>query len=119
MFARLAASAPGDLDLLGRLGTIAARLGDSTAVRDIDQRLAQWRDPYAFGRPAYWRAHLAAIAGRGSEAVALLHGALAQGYRQMDLQIVTLHEDSDFATLWTEQAFRELVRPRDGPAVLP
>ena len=119
VFTSLAASAPGDLDILGRLGTIAARMGDSTAVREIDQRLAQWHAPYAFGHPAYWRAHVAAIAGRGSEAVALLHGALAQGYRQMDLQIVTLHEDVDFAPLWAEQAFRELVRPRDGPAVLP
>ena len=119
VFTSLAASAPADLDLLGRLGTIAARTGDSATVRAIDQRLAQWRDPYAFGRPAYWRAHLAAVGGRGSEAVALLHAALAQGYRQMDLQIVTLHEDSDFAALGTEQAFRELVRPRDGPAVLP
>ena len=108
-----------DLDALGRLGTIATRMGDSSQVRAIDQRLAQWSIPYSFGRPAYWRAHIAALTGRGSEAVSLLQSALAQGFRPVDISMVTLHEDPDFLPLANDAGFRDLVRPRDGPAVLP
>ena len=118
-YASLARTDSTDLDALGRLGAIAVRTGDSSSARLIDRRLAQWGDKYAFGRPAYWRAHLAALTGRGSEAVALLHSALAQGYRPMDLNIITLHEEPDFLSLANDAAFRDLVRPHDGPPALP
>ena len=118
-YTSLASTNPSDLEVLGRLGAIAARTGDSATARTIDQRLTQWASAYAFGQPSYWRAHLAALSGRGSEAVSLLHGAIAQGYRPMDLGIVTLHEEGDFAGLWKDPAFRELVRPRDGAAIIP
>ncbi|MEO8336477.1 MAG: hypothetical protein ABI664_15970, partial [bacterium] len=118
-FAAMLAANPSDVNVIGRLGTIAARTGDSTEMRRIDQQLTRWALPYSLGRPTYWRAHLAALTGRGSEAVSLLHTALAQGYRPMDLNIVTLHEDPDFLSLAHDAAFRDLVRPRDGPLVLP
>jgi tetratricopeptide (TPR) repeat protein len=118
-YTSLAKSDSTDVDALGRLGAIAARTGDSTSARLIDQRLAHWGNKYALGRPTYWRAHLAALTGRGSEAIALLHSAFAQGYRPMDLDIVTLHEEPDFLSLASDAAFRELLRPRDGPPVLP
>ena len=108
-----------DIEALGRLGAIAVRSGDSTAARTIDQRLSDWRSVYAFGQPSYWRAHMAALSGRGSDAVSLLHAAIAAGFRPMDLGAVTLHEEGDFAGLWTDPAFRELVRPRDGAAIIP
>ena len=119
VFTALLASDPKDLDLIGRLGTIAARTGDSATVRQIDHRLAEWREPYAMGRHTYWRAHLAALSGRGMEAVALLHSAVSQGHRLMDLEIITLHEDPDFASLWSDPAFRELVLPQTGPPRIP
>lgn len=118
-YAALLAADANDIDVLGRLGTIAARTGDSAQVRAIDQRLAQWTVPYSLGRPTYWRAHIAALTGRESEAVSQLHSAFAQGYRPMDLNIVMLHEDPDFLPMANDAAFRDLVRPRDGPAVLP
>ncbi len=118
-YASLVAKDPNDVDAIGRLGAIAARLGDSVEVHSIDRRLSQWALPYAFGRPAYWRAHLAALTGRTSDAVSLLHSALAQGYRPLDLSNVTLHEDPDFLSMANDAAFHDLVRPRDGPAVLP
>ncbi|MDB4888717.1 MAG: transcriptional activator protein [Gemmatimonadetes bacterium] len=118
-FTALLASDTNDMDALGRLGTIAARTGDSASVRSIEQRLAAWSGKYALGRPTYWRAHIAVLTGRGSEAVSLLHSAFAQGYRPMDLNIVTLHEDPDFLPMANDPAFRDLVRPRDGPPVLP
>ena len=118
-YTSLASTNPGDLEVLGRLGAIAARTGDSATVSTIEQRLAHWSSAYAFGQPSYWRAHLAALSARGSDAVSLLHSAIAQGYRPMDLGIVTLHEEGDFAGLWKDAAFRELVRSRDGAAIIP
>ena len=108
-----------NIEALGRLGAIAARSGDSTAARRVDQRLSEWRSPYGFGQPSYWRAHIAALSGRGSDAVSLLHAAIAAGFRPMDLGAVTLHEEGDFAALWKDAGFRELVRPRDGAAIIP
>lgn len=118
-YTSLTVTNPGDLDVLGRLGAIAARMRDSATVRAIDQRLARWTLAYALGRPSYWRAHLAALSGRASDAVALLQTAIAQGYRPMDIGTVSLHEDGDFAGLWKDPAFRELVRPRGGAAIIP
>ncbi len=117
VFSSLLASDPNNVDLVGRLGSIAARAGDSVGVRQMDRRLAEWRDPYALGRPLYWRAHIAALSGDGTEAVAQLHRAVAAGYRLMDLEIVTLHEDRDFESLWADSTFRELVRAQSGPPV--
>jgi hypothetical protein len=76
-------------------------------------------DPYAFGRPAYWRAHIAALSGRASEAVTFLRDAMSLGYRPMDLNIITIHEEPDFMSLWGTAAFKELLRPRKGVAARP
>lgn len=119
VYAKLLADDPKGIDHLGRLGTIAVRLGDSATAGQVERRLVEWKEPYALGRPQYWRAHLAALSGRGTEAVELLHSAVHAGMRSMDLQIVTLHEDRDFEPLWADPKFRELVRARTGPAVIP
>lgn len=119
VYARLLAGDPKNIDHLGRLGAIAVRTGDSATARQIERRLEEWKEPYSLGRPKYWRAHLAALSGRGTEAVELLHGAVEAGMRSMDLQIVTLHEDRDFQPLWNDAGFKELVRARTGPAVIP
>jgi DNA-binding SARP family transcriptional activator/tetratricopeptide (TPR) repeat protein len=118
-YTALVSRSPGDVDLLGRLEAIAARTNDSAAVKAIEQRLSQLAPAYDLGRRNYWRAHLAALLGRGSQAVSFLHEAIAQGYRPVDIGTVSLHEDGDFAGLWKDQAFRELVRPRDGALALP
>ena len=108
-----------DIEVVGRLGVIAVRMGDSTAAARIDQRLAEWPPAFAFGGPSYWRAHLLALSGRGPEAVAMIRGAIAAGYRPYDLGEITLHDEGDFAALWSDPGFRELVRPRTGPANQP
>lgn len=110
-YAALVASEPRDMDAIGRLGAIAARTGDAAAVRATDEMLAAWSDKYAFGRNIYWRAHLAALTGRGSEAIVLLHSAIQKGFRAMDLNIVTLHEEPDFMSIWSHPGFHEIVRP--------
>lgn len=119
VFASLASSAADDINALGRLGAIAARTGDTATVRAVDQRLSQWNAPFSFGASSRWRAHLAALTGRSGEAVSLLHAAILQGTHPMDLGIVTLHEEGDFRGLWRDPAFHDLVRPREGRAVIP
>jgi hypothetical protein len=118
-YASLLASDSLDLDALGRLGAIAVRLGDSATATRIDQRLSRWARPYAFGQPLKWRAHQAALRGQSSEAVSLLRSAVTQGYRPMDMGVISLHEEGDFLRIRDEPGFRDLVRPRDGPLELP
>ena len=79
VYASLASSAADDIEAIGRIGAIAARTGDTASVRAVDQQLAQWHQPYAFGAASRWRACLAALSGRGGDAVSLLHSACAWG----------------------------------------
>jgi DNA-binding SARP family transcriptional activator/tetratricopeptide (TPR) repeat protein len=118
-YSSLLASDSLDLDALGRLGAIAVRRGDSATAARIDQRLSRWARPYAFGQPLKWRAHQAALRGQPTEAVALLRTAIAQGYRPMDMGVISLHEEGDFLRIRDDPGFRDLVRPRDGPLELP
>ncbi|MDQ6635067.1 MAG: hypothetical protein M3Z10_09975, partial [Gemmatimonadota bacterium] len=118
-YAALLASDSLDLDALGRLGAVAVRLGDSAAAGRIDQRLARWARPYAFGQPLEWRAHQAALRGQPAEAVRLLRAAIAQGYRPMDMGVISLHEEGDFVRIRNDAGFRDLVRPRQGALELP
>lgn len=118
-YGALDAAHGGDIEVTGRLGAIAARLKDSAVVGVIDRKLASWPAEYALGQPSYWRAHLAALSGRTDEAVSLLHAAMTQGFRPMDLGAVSLHEEGDFAGLWGDPAFREKVRPREGAPTIP
>ncbi|MEO7455902.1 MAG: BTAD domain-containing putative transcriptional regulator [Gemmatimonadaceae bacterium] len=118
-FESLLAADPGDIAVVGRLGAIAARLADSAGVRQAEDRLAAWPAQYAFGRPIFWRAHIAALTGRGSEAVRMIHAAIDQGLRAMDLNIITLHEEPDFMALWSDPGFHELVKPHKGQAISP
>jgi DNA-binding SARP family transcriptional activator len=118
-YASLLANDSLDIDALGRLGVVAVRRGDSATAARIDQRLARWTRPYAFGQPFKWRAHQAALRGQPTEAVALLHAAVAQGYRPMDMGVISLHEEGDFLRIRDDPGFRDLVRPRQGPLELP
>ncbi|MDQ2666740.1 MAG: FlgO family outer membrane protein [Gemmatimonadota bacterium] len=108
-----------DIEVVGRLGAIAARTGDSATVASTDRRLSQWPAKFTFGLPSYWRARLLALSGRGTEAVTMIHGAVLAGYRPFDLGAITLHDDGDFAALWNDPGFKELVRARTGPAIIP
>ena len=118
-YVSLASTSAGDIEAIGRIGAIAARTGDTATVLAVDRQLTQWHAPYMFGAPLLWRAHLAALSGRGGDAVMLIHSAMLQGTRPMDLGIVTLHEEGDFKALWKDAGFRDLVRPRDGRTTVP
>jgi DNA-binding SARP family transcriptional activator/tetratricopeptide (TPR) repeat protein len=117
-FQALSANNP-DIEVVGRLGAIAARMGDTTAAASTDQRLAQWPAAFSYGAPSYWRAHVLALTGRRAEALAMIHSAIAAGFRPYDLGMIGLHDEGDFAALWDDPGFRELVRARTGPANIP
>jgi hypothetical protein len=118
-YASLLASDSLDMDALGRLGAVAVRRGDSATAAKIDRRLSRWARPYAFGQPLKWRAHQAALRGQPAEAVVLLRTAIAQGYRPMDMGVISLHEEGDFLPIRNDPGFRDLVRPRQGALELP
>jgi hypothetical protein len=118
-YTALAATNPKDVDVLGRLASIAIKQGDTATANNIDARLAAWNEPYSLGEPTYWRAHVAALSGRGGEAIALLHTAIAKGYRAMELNIVTIHEEPDFMSIWSDPAFRALLNRSKDPVVSP
>jgi tetratricopeptide (TPR) repeat protein len=119
MFSALAQRDTSDVDLLGRAATTALRVGDTASVRALQLRLSKWSRPYAMGEHTFWLAHLAALAGHDDEAISLLHQAISEGYRPMDLGAITLHEDGDFAPLKKNNAFLAMTRPQEGPAAFP
>ena len=118
-YGALAASDSMDVDAVGRLATVAARMSDTATVHRLDARLRTWSAPYSLGAPAAWRAHLAALDHRPTDAAALMRIAVSQGYRLMDLGVVGVHDDPDFQPLRADAAFRELFGPRTGPLQLP
>jgi tetratricopeptide (TPR) repeat protein len=103
-----AARRPDDLNLTGRLGTIAARQGDRAEA----QRIAAWLEaldrPYMLGENTYWRARIAALLGDHEEAVVLLRAAYAEGRRWW----LDLHYEPDLDALRELPSFRELLRPK-------
>jgi DNA-binding SARP family transcriptional activator/TolB-like protein len=98
------------VDILGRLGAIAMRLGDSTEARRIDSQLAAMTGSFLLGRHLKWRAHIAALQGRTSDAVNLLESATKAGFRLMDTAVIDIHHDSDFLTLTQTREYAEFLR---------
>ena len=118
-YGALVASDSMDVDALGRLATVAVRLGDTVTAHRLDAKLRSWSAPYSLGAPVAWRAHLAALEHRPTDAAALMRIAVSQGYRLMDLGVVGVHDEPDFQTLRADAAFKELFGPRSGPLQLP
>ncbi len=102
------AESPDEIDRLGSVGVLAARLGEradaeriATALRD---RAPDCRD----GEAAYWRACIATQLGDEREGMALLKDAMARGLG-FDAWI---HCDTDLEPLWGDPEFKELLRPK-------
>jgi serine/threonine-protein kinase len=86
------------------LGAIAARLGDSRAVRSAEAWLAAQHDPVA----TTGRARIALLLGDRDRPIALLRQAVDEGLSTFFF----LHLDPDFAVLRDYPPYRELVKPR-------
>jgi tetratricopeptide (TPR) repeat protein len=108
IFNELCTKNPENPDYLGRLGTLAARLGDRTEALRISEKLKAFNRPFLFGRSPFFRARVASILGDRDQAIALLREAIAQGLR-FD---VSIHRNIDFEPLWDYAPFKELIKPK-------
>jgi len=108
IFNKLGAKNPENPDYLGRLGTLAARLGDRTEALRISEKLKAIDRPFLFGSPPFFRACIASILGERGQAISLLREAFAQGLPYS----VFIDRDMDFEPLWDYAPFKELLRPK-------
>jgi len=108
IFNKLCSKNPENPDYLGRLGTLAARLGDREEAQRISEKLKAIERPFLFGSPPYFRACIASILGERDQAISLLREAFAQGLR-FD---VSIHRDIDFEPIWDHAPFKELIKPK-------
>ena len=99
-----------DLGTIGRLATIAARLGRRSEAERIGRQLQDMPLGYLHGRQTYWRAHIAAVLGDHEAAVLLLRDAFAQGYSIIDGGDVEPRTDRDFLALLHDPAFLGVLR---------
>jgi tetratricopeptide (TPR) repeat protein len=104
---------PWNLEALGHLGVVAARLGEQNDAQRISQRLAVWEYPYLQGRHTYWRASIAAALGDRDDAVRFLRQAFAEGlpftlgYDEMR------HDDMNLDPLRGYPPFDRLMAPKE------
>jgi len=99
---------PDNVIYLGRLGTIAARLGDQTLASAMAARLKDMDRPQPIpGQESIvFRARIAALLGQREEAMRLLTDAYgAAGTTE-------LHVDNDFEGMKTFPPFQEFIRPK-------
>jgi tetratricopeptide (TPR) repeat protein len=90
------------------LALLAAREGDrERALRESEQ----WQNPVPFfpGLAFFRRAEVAADMGDRPRALAMLRQAFAQGYPFNS----AIHRNFHLQSIWSEPAFRELMRPKD------
>lgn len=95
--------------LRGRLGTIAAGLGDAETARRIDASLRDVDWPLQRGATSLWRARIAARLGESDRAVALFRQAFSEGLYFGPW----IHRDPDLILLADHPGFQTLLRPGD------
>ncbi|MBP7669198.1 MAG: protein kinase [Candidatus Eisenbacteria bacterium] len=104
----LLAESPDDIDRLGSVATLAARLGDAAESRRIAEKLRDRASDCRDGEATYWRACIAVQLGDKREGMALLKEAMARGYGFDEW----LHCDIDLEPLWGDAEFQEFLRPK-------
>jgi tetratricopeptide (TPR) repeat protein len=107
-FEALSAEYPDDLEYLGKVGILSARLGDEKRAREIFKTLEQIDRPYLFGEHTYWRACISSQLQEQALAVTLLRKALDQGLLMPNLK----WSDIALEPLRDYQPFQELIRPK-------
>jgi serine/threonine-protein kinase len=105
----LAAADPHQLDYVGLLGEVLARLGSTTHAQQIQQQLSSDRRAYAYGRPQFLAARIAATLGDLDRAVQLLESAKQRGY-PYDLEF---HRDQALIPLRGLPILRQLDAQRE------
>ena len=92
---------------LGRLGLIAAKLGDRQEAVRISRLLETHPWSYPRGYHTSYRARIAAVLGEKEEAVRLLRESVSQGYPYSNLFDII-----DFETLKDYPPYIEFIRPK-------
>jgi len=108
LFQSLSAVMPGDVNVQGYLGVLAARRGDRDQALRISAQLRGLADPYDFGRDVYWQACIAAQLGELDRAMVLLRESYARG-RPFS---IFLHRDMDLEPLHGYPPFEEFLAPK-------
>ncbi|HEY7635337.1 MAG TPA: BTAD domain-containing putative transcriptional regulator [Gemmatimonadales bacterium] len=92
-----------NVDVVGELASLAARMGRTERTDSLDRWLAAQPVSRAGWSAAYYRAHLAALLGRPDSAVARVREALDDGawpaYLHLDPALAPLRARRDFAAL--------------------
>lgn len=96
-----------DEGVLGWLGIISARLGDTAAAEGYSELLRNLERPYLFGWDSYYRAAIAAQLGRFDEALSLLRAAFSQGTRWR----IDLHSCFELEPLRGNPEFEAILHP--------
>ncbi len=104
----LSAAMPGDVDVQGLLGVVAARRGDRAEALAISTQLLGVAGPYDFGRDLYWQACIAAQLGELDRAMVLLRDAHNLG-RPFGIR---LHRDMELEPLHGYPAFEAFLEPK-------
>jgi tetratricopeptide (TPR) repeat protein len=109
LFAQLNEENPDNVYYLGKLGTLAARLGDESEARKIQDALENWDPLYTLGVHLFWCAAISSVLGDHEQAVVFLQEAIRQGLDGRDYVI----EEMAFEPLRDYRRFQDLIRPQD------
>jgi tetratricopeptide (TPR) repeat protein len=107
LFEGLHKERPENINYLGFLGAIAARMGDRDGALAIAKQLEEDKRPYLFGNPAQYRARIAALLGDKEGAVNLLRQAIKEGSTYF-----SLHAVEDFDSLADYPPFVQFMKPK-------
>jgi TolB-like protein len=102
----LAREMPSCLDCAAISGVLAARQGDTAAVRLAEDALMRIERPFLFGRPLLWRARIAAALGDSARAASLLTAAFAAG---AEFDVMT-HADIELSHLDPDRVYLMFAR---------
>ena len=108
VFAELAADNPDKVAYLGKLGTLAFRLGDEGRARDIFNSLRPMGPLFLRGEHKYWCASISALLGERELAVAMLKEAWDQGMLYPDIK----WRDMDLEPLGDFPPFQDFIKPK-------
>jgi tetratricopeptide (TPR) repeat protein/predicted Ser/Thr protein kinase len=103
---------PDDIDILGHLGTLAARRGARAEALRISGLLEKDKGQYPSGWPTFYRANIAALLGEKETAVELLRKVYAEG---RPFHIFLYHSEPnvmDHEPLYDYPPYRDFMKPK-------
>ena len=99
---------PDDVQCLGLLGVLEARIGNEDGARRIAEQLLASQGQHSLAERTFWRACITAQLGQLDEAVQLLQRAFSEGHLFSD----EIHRDINLDPLWDYPPFQKLIEPK-------